>query len=242
MPRTSCCEASGKHADRRARILVVLLAAATASASAPLTITETEHYTDNRGWNEAGLGPLYQDVVTATVVPSGHPTLVRAEQGGARQPLSHFAQPSTPNLYVAWSRVEPTSSGAWRIVAERGGAAATQDSPAIANPQPVPLLREVRVTGDPAAPRLSWQLPDLAGFDVDRIRVSVRRGERVLGRFMPVVHVSAALPPTATSFDIPAGVLVAGERHVFQVALEDLESGRLENRSMSFSEPHTPSR
>jgi hypothetical protein len=51
--------------------------------------------------------------------------------------------------------------------------------------------------------------------------------------------VSGDLPPTATSFRIPAGVLERGERYVFQVMLEDLENGRLENRSLTFSDPYT---
>lgn len=40
----------------------------------------------------------------------------------------------------------------------------------------------------------------------------------------------------------PSGVLAADERYVFQVMLEDLEAGVIENRSLSFSDPYTPSR
>ncbi|HZM33155.1 MAG TPA: hypothetical protein VFC18_01580 [Burkholderiales bacterium] len=36
------------------------------------------------------------------------------------------------------------------------------------------------------------------------------------------------------------GILKRGERYVFQVMLEDLEGGALENRSLAFSEPFTP--
>ncbi len=223
--------------------LVVFLASGTASAAQEMAISKLEHFTDNRGWNEAGLSPTHQIVVTATVVPSDFPTLVFAEKDGVRQPLSHFPQPSAPDLYVSWRRFEPASTGSWRIVAERGEARSTPAwTPVLAKPQEVPLVRNVRVTGKGAGPRLSWELPDLTGFDIERIRVGVRGGKRVHGRFMSLLYTSGDLPPTATSFTIPAGVLATGERYVFQVMLEDLEGGELENRSLTFSELYTMSR
>jgi len=39
----------------------------------------------------------------------------------------------------------------------------------------------------------------------------------------------------------PPGVLAQGERYVFQVMLEDLEGGQLENRSLTFSKPYSGS-
>jgi hypothetical protein len=64
--------------------LALLLACAAAAHAQELTVSNLEHYTDNRGWNEAGLGPTHQVIVTATVTPSGMPTLVFAEKDGAR--------------------------------------------------------------------------------------------------------------------------------------------------------------
>jgi hypothetical protein len=63
-----------------------------------------------------------------------------------------------------------------------------------------------------------------------------------MGRFLDTLHVSGDLPPTATAFRIQAAVLASGERYVFQVMLEDLEGGALENRSSTFSEPYYVSR
>lgn len=218
----------------------VLFAASTVSLAQPITIAVLGHYTENRGWNDAGLGPTHQVIVSATVAPSGLPTIVFAERDGVRQPLSHFPQPGAPDVYVLWQRFEPGQTGPWRIVAERGEAKAEPASTlALARPQQVPLALNVRVSGKGAQPRLRWKLPELAGFDVERIRVGVRGGERVHGRFMSLVYVSADLPPTATGFRIPAGVLRPGERYVFQVMLEDLEDGQLENRSLAFSEAYT---
>lgn len=218
----------------------VLMAASSVSLAQPITIAALGHYTENRGWNDAGLGPTHQVIVSATVAPSGLPTLVFAERDGVRQPLTHFPQPGAPDVYVLWQRFEPGPTGPWRIVAERGEAKAEPASTlALARPQKVPLALNVRVAANGTQPRLSWKLPELAGFDIERIRVGVRGGERVHGRFMSLVYVSADLPPTATSFRIPAGVLRPGERYVFQVMLEDLEGGQLENRSLSFSEAYT---
>jgi hypothetical protein len=220
--------------------LVAALAYCPALPAQDLALGKLERFTDNRGWNEAGVGPTYQIVLSATVVPSGMPTLVFAEQGALREPMTHYPQPSAPDLYVHWKRFDPALTGAWRIVAERGDAKATAAStPPLANPQQVPLVTDVRVSGKGAQPRVTWKLPGLAGFDVERIRVAVRGGARVQGRFLSELYVSGDLPPTATSFRIPAGVLKRGERYVFQVMLEDLEDGRLENRSLTFSDPYT---
>jgi hypothetical protein len=217
-----------------------LIAASTAALGQQIAISGLGHHTENRGWNDAGLGPMHQVIVTATVSPSGLPTLVFGERDGARLPLTHFPQPGTPDLYVLWQRYEPGPTGSWRILAERGVAKAAPVSTApLAKPQEVPLVSDVRISGQGAQPVLHWTLPDLSGFDVERIRVGVRGGARLHGRFLSLLYASGDLPPTATSFRIPAGVLAKGERYVFQVMLEDLEGEDLENRSLTFSEVYS---
>lgn len=216
-----------------------LLAAALFFHGAPapaqeLSIGALERYTDNRGWNEAGIGPTYQIVVTARVVPSGFPTLVFAEQGGVREPLTQF--PS--DVYVLWKRFDPALAGAWRISAERGEAKASALTRPITKPRQVPLADAVRVAGKGLEPRISWKLP--AGAGIDRIRVGVLGGEKVQGRFLRLLWASGALPPAATRFAVPPGVLERGKRYVFQVMLEELEDGQLENRSLAFSDPYIP--
>ena len=47
----------------------VLFAASTVSLAQPVTIAVLGHYTENRGWNDAGLGPMHQVIVSATVAP-----------------------------------------------------------------------------------------------------------------------------------------------------------------------------
>lgn len=222
------------------RALLVLLSLCVASALAQeLKVTGVEQYTENRGWNEAGIGPHFQMIVIATVSPSGFPTLVYAEQDGVRQALIHFAQPSTPDLYVLFQRVNPQSSAPWRVVAERDGIkSAPVATPGVAGTWQVPLAKDVRVAGKGAMPRVSWALPDLGGRAIGRIRVVVRGEPRVHGRFMSALYVSDGLPATATGFAVPRDVLKPGERYVFQVSLEDLEGGQIRNRSMAFSEPY----
>lgn len=227
--------------------LVAALALGPPLATAPLAqqlrIIELGHFTENRGWNEAGLAPTYQTVVTATVIPSGTPTLVVAEQNGVRQPVWHLPMSVAPHVYVYLRHFQPVLLGSWRIIAERGEARGIAAwTPVLAKPQEVPLVQNVRVMGTGAEPRVSWEMPDLTGFDIDRIRVGVRGGKRLHGRFLDLLYISAALPPSTTDFAIPPGVLASGERYVFQVMLEDLEGGLLENRSLTFSEPYTVSR
>jgi hypothetical protein len=222
------------------RPLFVLLSLWAAAAGAQeLRVTGIEQYTENRGWNEAGIGPHFQMIVIATVSPSGFPTLVYAEQDGARQALMHFAQPSTPDLYVLFQRVEPQSSAPWRVVAERDGVkSAPVPTPGLARAWQVPLAKDVRVAGKGATPRVRWALPELGGRAIGRIRVVVRGEPRVHGRFMSALYTSDSLPATATNYAIPQGVLKPGGRYVFQVSLEDLEGGQVRNRSMAFSEPY----
>jgi hypothetical protein len=223
------------------RALLVLLSLCAASALAQeLKITGIEQYTENRGWNEAGIGPHFQTIVVATVSPSGFPTLVYGEQEGVRQAFLHFAQPSTPDLYVLFQRAEPASFTPWRVVAERDGIrSAPVATQGLARAWKVPLATDVRVDGKGATPRVSWALPDLGGRSISRIRVVVRGEPRVHGRFMSALYISEGLPASATSFMLPPGVLEPGGRYVFQVSLEDLEGGEIRNRSMSFSEPYT---
>lgn len=210
-----------------------------ALAQAP-QIARVEHYSENRGWNEAGLGPVHQIVVSATVTPSGFPTLVFVETDGRREPLTHFPQPRFPDVYAYWQRVTPEPAATRRIVAHRGEArSAPVPAPALMKVQQLPLAKQVRVTGSGTRPQVRWSYPSLQGMDVERIRVGVRGGERVHGRFLSLLYVSGDLPLTTRSFRIPAGVLAAGERYVFQVMLEDLDGGELKNRSLSFSDPYT---
>jgi hypothetical protein len=232
---------SGGVPVRLAQLVLTSLCAISAFAQDP-KVTGIEQYTENRGWNEAGIGPHFQTIVVARVSPPGFPTLVYGEQDGVRQAFMHFAQPSTPDLYVLFQRAEPQSFAPWRVVAERNGIrSAPVATQGLARAWKVPLATNVRVEGKGTTPRVSWALPDLGSRTIGRIRVVVRGEPRVHGRFMSALYTSDGLPATATSFTLPQGVLKSGERYVFQVSLEDLEGSEIRNRSMSFSEPYAVS-
>jgi hypothetical protein len=222
---------------RMAATIVRLSAAAALLIALPaagqeLSISAIEHYTDNRGWNEAGLGPTYQIVVTARVRPAGFPTLVFAEQGGRREPLTLFPD----GVYALWLRFDPKLTGPWRIVAERGDAKAVTSTPPIPRPREIPLAVDVRVAGKGERPTVSWKVPRAA--EAQQVRVGVRGGPKIQGRFLGLLHVSEPLAPKAASFRVPEGWLARGQRYVFQVMLEDVEDGRLANRSQAFSDPY----
>lgn len=214
-----------------------------ASLAEEISVSRPAQFTENRGWNGAGLSPRYQIIVNARIAPAGYPTLVYVEQGNVREPAVHFPLPNSPDLYAYWRDFDPAFAGPWRIVAERGEArTAPVWTPALARPQKLPLMHDVRVKGRGTEPRLSWTPPRLEGFSVTRIRVGVRGGQRIHDRFWSLLYVSPDLPPKAGEFTFPPGVLVAGERYIFQVMLEDLEGTELKNRSLTFSEVYVPAR
>ncbi len=220
------------------RLCALLALGLCGPAAAQLAISDLRHYTENRGWNEAGLSPIYQTIIAARVIPSGAHTLVFADKGGAPEPLVHFPQAGLADQYVHWRRFDTSYTGAWRIRAERGDEkSAPVWTPPLSKPQQVPLMRKVEVQRRGAQTNVLWVLPDLAGVDVDRIRVAVRGGARISDRFLGVLFVSPALPPGATAYTIPSELLAAGERYIFEVALEDLEGGALQNRSLTYSDP-----
>jgi hypothetical protein len=101
--------------------------------------------------------------------------------------------------------------------------------PLIANPQLLPFATNISASDASTTPLVTWLLPDLTAFDVDRIRLRVIEsdGRQVFQR---------DLAPNATSFLMPSGVLQHDRSYFYRVILEDLEGGMIENRSNAFSE------
>lgn len=98
--------------------------------------------------------------------------------------------------------------------------------PLIASPSILPFAQNVAVSDNSKRPKISWALPDLSAFDVDRVRL------RVLDEDQSglIIH-QADLAPDSDSYLIPAGVLEANHRYTYVVMLDDIENGLLENRS-----------
>lgn len=123
-----------------------------------------------------------------------------------------------------------TRTSAWNLAATDSSGTSNGVFAAIAAPEFLPLVMNLHVIGNGTTPTIAWDLPDLSGFDVDRIRVRATDAATGVQIFQ-----SGNLSPTATSFLMPGGILLLGNGYEFRVMLDDTESGRLENRSNTFS-------
>jgi hypothetical protein len=213
--------------------LVMVSAASTASA---LQVANTFSIRDHVGPNTVGSIPGDRLVLGAVdVTPAGPPTTAAAVQGDRTLALSFIPLTLFPNQYVASIAYDPALTGAWTIDATRDTETASATTNAIPNPQLLPLVNELRVVADvdPLTPTVTWELPELSGFDVTRIRI------RVVDAFNGNQLVQLApLAPTATSVHIPPATLHPGRAYVFRVMLEDVSAGFLQNRSNTFSAPY----
>ena len=204
-----------------------------------VTISGPFHYRENVGPNDLGLPAGDRQVFGAiSVLPSGPPTMASAVQGTAVAPLTFFPLTLFPDEYVASLEFSPALTGPWTIGATRdGGSAATVATNPIPNPQLLPLVQNLRISGGdlaPLTPTLTWELPDLSGFNVTQIRV------RIADAATKDQFFQTFLSPSATAFTIPTGLLQFSRSYVFRVMLEDTSPGYLQNRSSTFSAPYTP--
>lgn len=101
--------------------------------------------------------------------------------------------------------------------------------PLIEDPELLPFATDVSVSDSSSTPTISWLLPDLTGFDVDRVRV------RAIDATSGLQVFSVNLTPTATSFTFADGILETGHSYYYRVILEDLANGLQENRSNAFT-------
>lgn len=88
-------------------------------------------------------------------------------------------------------------------------------TPPISNPQLLPFVQDLQVIGTGATPTITWTLPDLAGFDVDAIRLRVwndAKDDAILNNL---------IAGTLTQFTVPSGVLLPGVPYIFAVVLQD---------------------
>jgi hypothetical protein len=100
----------------------------------------------------------------------------------------------------------------------------------IAAAQALPFVQNIEASDSSATPMVSWDLPDLTGFDVNRVELRVIDADTS----QQVFRVNLAA--NATSFQLPTGALLEGHNYFYRVVLTDLENGRLENRSNAFSD------
>jgi hypothetical protein len=123
-----------------------------------------------------------------------------------------------------------TRTSGWTLAVSDPSGTASGSFMAIADPEFVPLVLNLRVAPNGTTPTIAWDLPDLSGFDLDRILV--RATDAASG---DQIFQSGNLSAGATSFVMPDGFLQPGKTYEFRVMLDDFASGQLENRSNTFS-------
>jgi len=101
--------------------------------------------------------------------------------------------------------------------------------PLIAEPELLPFAFNIQASDHSATPTISWMLPDLSAFDVDRVRL------RAIDAADGSQTFQTSLSSSATSFTLPSGALQPGHSYYYRVMIEDLEDELMENRSNAFS-------
>src|SRR5262245_12030898 len=213
-----------------------------ANAWALPTVIGYGHFTDRFGPHSLPGLPVGDKVQIFAVLdssdPIGSPTIsVESVQGGTTNTLDYIG-PLYPifeqyHLYYKFVDFDPGITGPWEIIPtdSTGTGPSTFTNP-IAEPEFLPLVENITVQGTTLGARVSWTLPNLAGFDADGIFVRVI--EATSGRHM---WSTDFLPLQTTSFTPPPGVLEAGVDYVYWIALGDAEGAFLENISKTFSQP-----
>ena len=229
------------------RFIVAALACATVAfwlapgEALALIITNPQQFTDNRGPNTVGILMGFRQAITANITSSAPPIIATALQGSTTIPLPFLSRTLFPNLFFTTIPFDPSLVNAWAITATDS---ATSAGPfftnAIPEPEAIPLVQNLQIAGAGLTPTITWTLPDLTGFDVDRQEVRVRLASNADEFFR-----SPNLLLSTTSFMIPGGLLSFGQTVVFSVQLKDFEPRAtggffLENRSRVFSEPFNP--
>ena len=227
-------------------VVIVGLAVATAPAAAAVNITNPFSTRDHIGPNSIGLTPGDRLVFGAvTVQPSGATTTVTAAQAGVVSNLHFRPSPLFPNLYGDNIPFDPALAGQWVITATSNGETATAVTNPIPEPRLLPLVEHVQIFGSGLTPLITWDLPELTGMSVDRIRIRVHdatTGE-ALAQFTVFTQVApgGSVPELGRSMIVPAGLLQYNRSYVFRIMLEDLLPGLfIANRSNTFSEVYTP--
>ena len=232
----------------RTVLATVLLAGATALSTpvqAAPVITFLGHYTDRYAPNSV---PNFATAVTGNhaqwdvqLISSDPPNgvnVVATRPGGIQFNLFFQASPIFSNYLFSRRSVPFSEQGLlafaaslppWGFVATDTSGSISGFFPTIPDPELLPFATDVQASDHGATPTITWSLPDLSGFDVDRIRL------RAIDAMSGAQIFQTNLAAEATSFTLPNGVLLAGHSYYYRVILEDLNNGLLENRSNAFS-------
>ena len=161
------------------------------SAALPI-VTSTGHHADRFAASTIPGTPVGDKVQIFAILdscdPIGSPTIsVEAVQGGTTLTVDP-APPLYPLFgdvhgYYKFIDFDPGLTGAWEIIpTDSTGTGPSAFTPAIVEPEFLPLVTGVTVQGTQLGARVSWTVPNLGSFDPDGITVRVI--EAVSGRHM----------------------------------------------------------
>lgn len=218
-------------------LLLIASVCTTFGATAAPVITRADLFTDVFGANATfGLAagnylhldttatsPFLPSQMTATATYSLDPSIIRS--------LNFYTGPIFAEKNFDRFLTNVSLTGAWNLQISDPSGTTNGVMNAIADPELLPLMVNLHVVQDGTTPLVAWDLPDLSGFDADRIRVRATDASSGVQIFQ-----SGGLSVSTTSYMIPNGVLSVGGTYEFRVMLDDFaEAMRLENRSNTFS-------
>lgn len=254
-----------------AKILIKLFVAigllAPLAVPAAPSIANPFMFTERRGESPLWASDYTFLVGSTSILHTGLTAPVNAihlSGSGPNYVLGPSPSPQFPDLYAARSPYTG-QTGQWTVSATDASGTMAINTHVLQDPRDLPLITGFTVTGSPLAPHLAWDAVDVnqfpsvcfapcaLGTDFFSYQVEVRLA---MGNG-PLVYTSPGIPTqtydpvlmdflaTPTGFDLPTGILSAGNDYLFGIRLNhaDLEAflpdGRffspVENRSIAFA-------
>ena len=163
-------------------------------------------------------------------------TYLYAEQNGLV--IQTYPQRDRPGEFCSGIEFDPGYTDSWNIVAWNGENRAEIQTDALGPVEQLPLVTNIRIVPDNLTPTIRWNLPEGNTVPYDEVQIGLFDDvtDFRLFRFGPNGdELFEYLPPTATSYTFPEGILEEGGRYVVRVLLTDYDdNGATSNRSITF--------
>ena len=204
-------------------------------------IMNPDAWTENRNTNPLGFGPGYLIIVSVDfVTPTGPGITGMATQGATTLPLANTGTSPFGSFFSGALPFSPALTGPWTVTLTDASGPVSAPTNAIPNPEIIPFVSNILVSGPGLAPHVAWTLPDLTGLFVqaESFRVYDVATKIDLMEF-------ALASPAVDSFDVPIGLLQAGKSYSFDILLSNFARSTptstpfLQNRSETFSASFT---
>lgn len=231
----------------------ILFTGALAGEAAPISVQDVYHFRDVRSANNLGLAPgdwlTYGGYFTPNPSGGDPGTTIVAQQGNVTRNVFYLQSPASPDEFLGGTAYMPSLTGAWTLTVTNP---ASPNSPLVVQTQsvrrpdgspatPPGFVRDMTLSGTGADLLLSFQAPPGSTHDTIRVRIFDRN--TLVNNSPQMIHASATLPATATSYAIPDILNAAGDRilpagrYVVSVELDERRSdGSLLAKSRSIFE------